>query len=104
MNPIYIAAAIFALLLTGLVVWVLVQNTQDQKKNEALESQMNELRRDLLGLSTSQAQSAAKMQTIGDIVSTRLEAVTKALRKAFAIPRKPLRKSLRKRRTPCPRS
>jgi len=36
MNPIYIAAAIFALLLTGLVVWVLVQNTQDQKKSEAL--------------------------------------------------------------------
>src|SRR5580704_18198042 len=79
MSILGIAAAIFAIVLIGLVVWVLVQNTQDQKKNEQLESQMNELRRDLLGLSTSQAQSAAKMQTIGDVVSTRLESVTKAL-------------------------
>ena len=80
MNPIYIAAAIFALLLTGLVVWVLVQNTQDQKKNEALESQMNELRRDLLGLSTAQTQSSTKMETIAGTVATRLEAMTSALK------------------------
>ena len=53
MSILGIAAAIFALVLIGLVVWVLVQNTQDQKKNEQLESQLNELRRDLLGLSTS---------------------------------------------------
>ena len=80
MNPIYIAAAIFALLLTGLVVWVLVQNTQDQKKNEALESQMNELRRDLLGLSTAQTQSSTKMETIAGTVAARLEAMTSALK------------------------
>src|SRR4029077_16806904 len=80
MNPIYIAAAIFALLLTGLVVWVLVQNTQDQKKSEALESQMNELRRDLLGLSTAQTQSSTKMETIAGTVAARLEAMTSALK------------------------
>ena len=83
MIAIWIAAALVAAVVIGLVVWVLVQNTQDQKKNEQLESQMNELRRDLLGLSTSQAQSAAKMETIGDTVSTRLEAVTKALQEGI---------------------
>ena len=79
MNPLWIAAALFGLILIGLVVWVLVQNTQDQKKNEALESQMNELRRDLLTLSNSQAQAAATMQTIASSVAARLEAVTTAV-------------------------
>jgi DNA recombination protein RmuC len=79
MNPAWIAAALFGLILIGLVVWVLVQNTQDQKKNEVLEAQMNELRRDLLGLSTAQAQSSAKMETIANTVASRLEAVTTAV-------------------------
>jgi DNA recombination protein RmuC len=79
MNPVWIAAGLFGVLLIGLVVWVLVQNTQDQKKNEALEAQMNELRRDLLTLSTSQAQSAGKMETIANTVAFRLEAVTIAV-------------------------
>jgi DNA recombination protein RmuC len=79
MNPMYIFAAVFAVVLLGLVVWVLVQNTQDQKKNDALEAQMNELRRDLLGLSTSQAQSSTKMETIANTVASRLEAVTNAV-------------------------
>jgi DNA recombination protein RmuC len=80
MNPAWIAA-VFALALLGLVVWVLVQNTQDQKKNEALEAQMNEVRRDLLTMSTAQAQSSGKMQAIADTVATRLEAITGALQK-----------------------
>jgi DNA recombination protein RmuC len=80
MNPIYIAAAIFALVLIGLVVWVLVQNTRDQEKNEVLESQMNELRRDLLGLSTAQTHSSTKMETIAETVASRLEAMTSALK------------------------
>ncbi|HEY4977722.1 MAG TPA: DNA recombination protein RmuC, partial [Candidatus Acidoferrum sp.] len=79
MNIIGITAAIFAVVLIGLVVWVLVQNTQDQKKNEQLETQMNELRRDLLGLSTAQTQSSTKMETIASTVATRLEAVAAAL-------------------------
>jgi DNA recombination protein RmuC len=83
MNVIWIAAAIFAVVLIGLVVWVLVQNTQDQKKNEQLESQMNELRRDLLGLSTAQTQSTTKLETIADTVATRLEAVTTAVREGL---------------------
>ncbi len=79
MNLIWIAAALFGVVLIGLVVWVLVQNTQDQKKNEQLETQMNELRRDLLGLSTAQTQSSTKMETIANTVAARLEAVTTAL-------------------------
>ena len=81
MNVVWIAAAVFALALLGMVVWVLVQNTQDQKKNEALDAQMNEMRRDLLTLSTAQAQSSGKMEAIADTVASRLEAITGALQK-----------------------
>jgi DNA recombination protein RmuC len=81
MNVVWIAAAVFALALLGMVVWVLVQSTQDQKKNEALEAQMNEVRRDLLTLSTAQAQSSGKMQAIADTLASRLEAITGALQK-----------------------
>src|SRR5580704_16058281 len=68
------------LILIGLVLWVLIQNIQDQKKNQQLESQMNEMRRDLLNLSTTQAQSSTKLETIAGNVATRLEAVTTALK------------------------
>jgi DNA recombination protein RmuC len=81
MNVVWIAAAVFALALLGMVVSVLVQNAQDQKKNEALEAQMNEMRRDLLTLSTAQAQSSGKMEAIADTVASRLEAITGALQK-----------------------
>jgi DNA recombination protein RmuC len=80
MNGIEIVAVIFGLLLLGLLVWLLLQNTQEQKKNQALESQMNEMRRDLMTLSTAQTQSSSKMETIADTVATRLEAVTTALK------------------------
>jgi DNA recombination protein RmuC len=79
MTPVWILGALFAVVLLGLVVWVLVQNTEDQRKNDALEAQMNELRRDLLTLSTSQAQASTKMETIANTVATRLEAVTTAV-------------------------
>jgi DNA recombination protein RmuC len=77
-----ILSSIFAaliVLLIGLVVWMLVQNTRDHKNNEALEGQMSELRRDLLTLSTSQVQSSTKMETIAATVAARLEAVTSAV-------------------------
>lgn len=81
MSGIWIVVAVFGLAILGLVIRVLVQSSQDQKKSEGLESQMNELRRDLLTLSTSQAKSSAKMETIADTVASRLEAVTYALQK-----------------------
>jgi len=71
-------ALIFAIL-AGLVLWLLLRGAQDQRKSEALESQINELRHDLLTLSSTQAQSAAKMETIANTVATRLEAVTTAV-------------------------
>lgn len=79
MNVMWIAVTVFGLVLLGLFVWVLVQNTQDRKKNEQIESQMNELRRDFVGLLTAQAQSSSKMETIFNAVNTRLEAVTTAV-------------------------
>jgi DNA recombination protein RmuC len=78
MNVIWIAA-LFALVLIGLLVWVLLQNTQDQKKNEQMESQMNEMRRDFQGMSTAHTQSSTKIETLAGTVASRLEAVTKAL-------------------------
>jgi len=77
MNPVWIAAALLALLL--IVLWMLMRSTQDKKKSEALETQMNELRRDLLGLSTAQALASGKMETIASAVAARLEAVTAAV-------------------------
>jgi len=71
---------VFGLILVGLVAWVLVRVMGDQKKNEVLESQVTELRRDLLNLSTTQAQSTTKLETIAGTVATRLEAVTTALK------------------------
>jgi len=79
MNVMWIAVAVFALALLGLAVWVLVQNTRDQKKNEQLESQMNEMRRDFQGMSTAHTQSATKIETLAGTIASRLEGVTKAL-------------------------
>ena len=81
MTALWIFAALFAVVMLGLLLWALVQNAHGQKKNEAVESQMNEVRRDLLTLSTSQAQASAKVQTMADTVASRLEAITGALQK-----------------------
>jgi DNA recombination protein RmuC len=78
------AVAVLGVVLLGLLVWMLLRNSQEQKKNEALESQMNEMRRDLLTLSTAQAQSSAKMETIANNVATSLGAVTNALQRGVS--------------------
>ena len=80
MNPIVIAGAILGLVLLALLFRLVLQNAQEQKKSESLESQMNELRRDLLNLSSTQAQSTTKIETIAGTVAVRLEAVTTALK------------------------
>lgn len=80
MNATVIVGVIFGFLLLGLVFRILLQNAQDQRKSEALESQMNELRRDLLNLSTTQTHSTTKIETIAGTVAARLEAVTTALK------------------------
>ncbi len=67
------------IVVAGLVLWLVLQTSQEQKKNAALEGQLSELRRDLQTIGTAQAQSTGQMATIGQSVSQRLESVTKAL-------------------------
>jgi DNA recombination protein RmuC len=76
MNVVLIGIAI---LLAALVIWLVLQSAQGQKKNDALENQLGELRRDLQTVATAQAQSTGQIQTMGQTVSQRLEGVTKAL-------------------------
>jgi len=76
MTPVLIGAVI---LVAGLVLWLVLQTSQEQKKNALLEGQMNELRRDVQTMAMAQAQSSGQIATIGQSVSQRLESVTKAL-------------------------
>jgi DNA recombination protein RmuC len=76
MNP---ALLIVAILLAALILWLAALIFQSQKKSSALESQLTELRRDLLSIAQTQSQSAGQIQSIGNSVSQRLESVTKAL-------------------------
>jgi DNA recombination protein RmuC len=76
MNAVLIGAV---LLVVILVLWLVLQNSQERRKGAALESQMNELRRDLQTIATAQAQSTGQVKAIGDTVSQRLESVTSAL-------------------------
>ena len=73
------ALLIVAILLAALILWLAVQVSQSHKKSAALESQLTELRRDLLSVAQTQSQSAGQIQSIGATVSQRLESVTKAL-------------------------
>ncbi|HKN73856.1 MAG TPA: DNA recombination protein RmuC [Candidatus Acidoferrum sp.] len=76
MNVVLIGVVI---VVAGLVLWLVLQTSQEQKKSALLEAQLNELRRDLQTIGTAQAQSTGQMATIGQSVSQRLESVTKAL-------------------------
>jgi DNA recombination protein RmuC len=73
------AVLIAAVVLAALILWLLLQIAHSQKKSSALESQLTELRRDLLSVAQTQSQSAGQIQSIGQTVSQRLESVTKAL-------------------------
>jgi DNA recombination protein RmuC len=70
---------ILAIILVALILWLITQISQSQKKSSTLESQLTELRRDLLSVAQTQSQSAGQIQSIGTTVSQRLESVTKAL-------------------------
>src|ERR1700730_5911547 len=76
MNSVFL---IVAIILVVLILWLLTQVSQSQKKSSTLESQLTELRRDLLSIAQTQSQSAGQIQSIGNSVSQRLESVTKAL-------------------------
>jgi DNA recombination protein RmuC len=76
MNAALIALAI---VFAGLVIWLAVQIGQSQKRNATLESQLSELRRDLLSIAQTEAQNSGQIQSIGQSVAQRLDSVTKAL-------------------------
>jgi DNA recombination protein RmuC len=80
MNAVLIGAVI---LVAILVLWLALQNLQSRQKSGALESQMNELRRDLQTIATSQAQSTGQLEAIAKSVAMRLDSVTPALQDAI---------------------
>jgi DNA recombination protein RmuC len=80
MNVVLIGAVLFVAIL---VLWLALQSSQERRKGAALESQLNELRRDLQTIATSQAQNSGQFKAIGDSVSQRLEGVTSALQEGI---------------------
>jgi len=80
MNAFLIGGVI---LVAILVIWMTLQNLQGRQKSGAIESQMNELRRDLQSIATSQAQSTGQLETIAKSVAQRLDSVTPALQDAI---------------------
>src|SRR5271154_6165550 len=67
----------------ALVLWLALQSTQSRQKSAGLESQMNELRRDLQTIATSHAQSTGQLEAIAKNVAQRLDSVAPALQDAI---------------------
>src|SRR5216683_412460 len=80
MNAFLIAGVI---LVAILVVWLVWQSLQGRQKSSVIESQMNELRRDLQTIATSQARSTGQLETIAKSVAQRLDSVAPALQEAI---------------------
>ena len=80
MNAILIGGL---LVVAMLVIWLALQNLQSRQISGAIESQMNELRRDLQTVATSQASSTGQLETIAKGVALRLDSVTPALQDAI---------------------
>jgi DNA recombination protein RmuC len=76
MNGVLVGGLI---LVAVLVIWIALQELGRRKKEEVLETQVNELRRDLQTIATSQAQSTGQISAIAQNVTQRLESVTKTL-------------------------
>ncbi len=80
MNGVLIGVVILVALA---VFWLVWQSSHGRQKNEAIESQMNELRRDLQTIATAQAKSTGQLETIARSVAQRLDSVTPALQEAI---------------------
>ena len=80
MNAFLIGCVI---LVAILVIWLALQTLQGRQKSGAIESQMNELRRDLQTIATSQASSTGQLETIAKSVAKRLDSVAPALQEAI---------------------
>jgi len=88
MSAVSIGVVIFVAVL---VLWLVLQSSQERQKGAALESQMNELRRDLQTIATSQASSTGQLETIAKSVAQRLDSVTPPCRTPSNSPRLPAR-------------
>ncbi len=77
----FLIAGVF--LVAILVIWLALQSLQTRQKSGTLESQMNELRRDLQTIATSQASSTGQLETIAKSVAQRLDSVAPALQEAI---------------------
>jgi DNA recombination protein RmuC len=71
-------------IVVALVIWVALQGQAGQKKSASLETQMNELRRDLQTVATAHAQNVGQISTLAATVSQRLDAVSKSLQDGVA--------------------
>jgi DNA recombination protein RmuC len=80
MNGVLIGVVILVALA---VFWLVWQSSQGRQKNDAMESQVNELRRDLQTIATAQAKSTGQLETIARSVAQRLDSVTPALQEAI---------------------
>lgn len=80
MNGILIAATIVA---AFAVLWLVLQSLQGRQKKEVMESQMNELRRDLQTIANSQAKTTGQLETIAKNVAQRLDSFTPTLQEAI---------------------
>src|SRR5713226_1251614 len=80
MNGVLIGVVILVALA---VFWLVWQSLQVREKNEVVESQMNELRRDLQTIATAQAKTTGQLETIARSVAQRLDSVTPALQEAI---------------------
>src|SRR5215475_10396268 len=76
MTPVLIGGLIVVAVLVG---WVALQNAQSQRRSQTVETQVNELRRDLQTIATAQSQNAGQIAAIGQSVTQRLDSVTKTL-------------------------
>jgi len=65
------------------VLWLVLQSSQGRQRNSALETQMNELRRDLQTIATSHASSTGQLEAIAKSVAQRLDSVAPALQDAI---------------------
>jgi DNA recombination protein RmuC len=80
MNLVLIGAVV---VVAVLVLWLVLQSSQERQKGAALDSQMSDLRRDLQTIAAAQGQSIGQMETIAKSVAQRLDSVTPALQDAI---------------------
>ena len=80
MNGVLIAIVV---LMAVAVFWLVLKTWQGTQRNQGVESQMNELRRDFQTIATAQAKSAGQIEAIAKGVAQRLDSVTPALQEAI---------------------